>query len=217
MPIITYLKGFSSLLYLIFIVIIISYLLKQIKFKKTLSNWFFKMFITQLIVLVLFFIVFQTQKVETRWLLPLFVPHTLLLMESVKFKNSKKFVKMGFWTFYVVIFTQTARTPVEKLLQIKSSVQYGFHPIANKLKVTYNDYQWLLPNVTYAGNIRLLHPERTIISQDDYSFSSGNSIFEKTINASLNKPIISNQKVIDSIIGFGKEEEDLYFHIDLRN
>lgn len=217
MPLVTYLKGFSALLYLIFIATIASFFLKHIRFEKPVFNWFFKMFITQLIVLVLFFIIFQTQKVETRWLLPLFLPFTILLMETVDFKNSKQFVKIGFWTFYVVIFVQTVRTPVEKLLKIKSSVQYSFYPIADKLKITYDDYQWVLPNVTYAGNIRLLHPERMIISQDDYSFLKGDSKLKKEINVSLIIPLQSNHKVVDSIIGFGKEKEDLYFHIDLRN
>ena len=216
-PIITYFKGFLALIYLIFIVTIVSYFLKQIKFKKPFSDWFFKMFITQSIILFLFFMIFQTQKVETRWLLPLFVPFAILLIESISFKNSNKFVKIGFWTFYIVIFAQTVRTPIEKLLQIKSSVQYGFSPIADKLKVNYGEYKWKLPNVTYAGNIRLLNPERTIIAQDDYSLSSNNPDFEKEINVSFIKPIESNQKVVDSIIGFGKEKEDLYFYIESRN
>lgn len=216
-PLIIYLKKFFSIFYLIFITVIVGYFLKKLKIKKPNFNWFYKMFVAQLIVLLLFFMIFQTQKIETRWLLPIFLPFTLVFIDIIDVKSSKKFVKIGFWLFYAAIILQTVRTPVEKLFKIESSVQYGFEPIANKLIGSYSDYQWVLPNVTYAGNIRLLYPERIIIAQDDYSFTKTGNNTTKIIKVSLSKPIASNQKVVDSIIGFGKENEDLFFHVNLRD
>ncbi|TLP81628.1 ArnT family glycosyltransferase [Maribacter sp. ACAM166] len=217
MPNVLCLKGFLALVYLILVGLLGNYFLKHIKLSKPANTWFIKMFIVQLIVLGLFFTFIQIQKVETRWLLPLFIPFTVVLLESVKFKNSKKFVTIGFWAFYVMIFTQTIRTPVEKFLEIPSSVHYGFEPIGNKLQEKYNDYQWILPNVTFAGNIRLLHSEKTIIAADDYSLSTGNLKTRKVIRVSLNKLNESTNRVVDSIIGFGKEKQNLYFYIELRD
>lgn len=58
------------------------------------------MLIMQLLVLGLFFLIFQSQKVETRWLLPLFIPFVVLLLEIVDLKNSKKLVTVGYWVLY---------------------------------------------------------------------------------------------------------------------
>jgi len=216
-PTMVYLKGFLALVYLILVVLLVSYFRKYIRFCKPASTWFFKMFIVQLIVLGLFFTIFQSHKVETRWLLPLFIPFTVLLLESVQFKNSMKFVILGFWAFYVVIFAQTIRTPIEKFLEIPSSVQYGFQPIANKLQVKYSEYEWILPNVTYAGNIRLLHPEKNILAADDYSLAPSNLKLRKSIRVLFKELKEHNNRVVDSIIGFGKEKENLYFYIELRD
>ncbi|WP_405383328.1 ArnT family glycosyltransferase [Maribacter sp. LLG6340-A2] len=216
MPALTFVKGILALGYVLFIVLGLGFFFKLLTFKKPKTSWFCKMGIAQLVVLLLFFLIFQTQKVETRWLLPLFLPFTVLLWESVTLKNHFRLVKIGFWLFYGVLFAQVVRTPIEKVLQVKSSVQYGFHPIADKLKNTYPHHLWNLPNVTYAGNIRLLHPGRKIIAQDDYSYVKKDTV-TKEILVSFKKPVYKNFKVVDSLLDFGKEKQDIYFYSDLRN
>lgn len=213
-PVLVYLKGLLSLSFMILVLLVIAYYLKILEFKKPSFNWFPKMLLVQLLILGLFFLIFQSPKVETRWLLPLCIPFTILLLESVELKRSNKLVTIGFWLFYAVILIQTIRTPIEKLLEIPSSVHFGFQPVANKLSSKYIDYQWVLPNVTYAGNVRLLHPEKIIFSTDDYSLSNKNNKNKESIKVSIDKSINQSSIAVDSIIGFGKEKENLYFYIN---
>ncbi|MBQ4914460.1 glycosyltransferase family 39 protein [Maribacter sp. MMG018] len=211
MPILRYLKGLFALLFPVLLFVGIGYFSNVVSFNKQKKHWFAKMFIVQLLVLGVFFLVFQSQKVETRWLLPLFIPFVVLLLEKVNLKNNQRLVSIGYWVFIAVIGLQTLRTPIEKMLNIPSSVHFGFEPVAHKLK--YEDYQWVLPNVTYAGNVRVLHPERTLFSVDDYSLGQSKSKNQKWVEVIID-PSKERQKVaVDSLIGFGKEKENLYFYI----
>ena len=214
MPILIYVKGLFALSFPLLLVIGIGYFSKLITLNKQNLNWFSKMLLAQLLVLGLFFLVFQSQKVETRWLLPLFIPFIVLLIETISFKNSTKLVSFGFRIFIAVIFIQTVRTPVEKILNIPSSVHFGFEPIANKLSKNYDEYQWVLPNVTYAGNVRLLHPERTIISADDYSLRTLEFKHKKEVEITINPSEVKQTTPVDSLIVFGKDMENLYFYIN---
>ncbi|WP_324025796.1 glycosyltransferase family 39 protein [Maribacter sp. BPC-D8] len=213
-PILIYLKGLFALMFPLLIIVGLGYFSKTVSFNKRKLNWFAKMLLAQLLVLGLFFLVFQSQKVETRWLLPLFIPFVVLLIETIKFKKKAKLVSLGYWIFIAVIFVQTVRTPVEKLLNIPSSVHFGFEPIANTLNKNYDEYQWVLPNVTYAGNVRLLHPERIILSADDYSLSALELKHKREISITINPSEVKQTTPVDSLIGFGKEKENLYFYID---
>jgi 4-amino-4-deoxy-L-arabinose transferase-like glycosyltransferase len=213
-PLAIYLKGVLALFILVILTFILGFFINQIKFNKLKHDWFYKMFLAQFIVLSLFFLVFQGHNVETRWLLPLFIPFTVLLFEFVSFKNNKKMVSVGFLLFVSVIFVQTIRTPIEKLLKIPSSVHFGFESLADTLKMKYDDYQWVLPNVTYAGNVRLIYPEKTIVSSDDYSLPMGVENKKKFISVSIIKSEGPNKILVDSLIGFGREKENLYFYVD---
>ena len=170
------------------------------------------MFFTQLLVLGVFFFIFKSQKVETRWLLPLFIPFVVLLIETVNFKNNTKLVAVGYWVFIAVIAVQTIRTPIEKVLNIPSSVHFGFEPVASKLQQNYDEYQWVLPNVTYAGNVRLLHPDRIILSADDYSLTALKIKHKREIEITINPSVVKQTTAIDSLIVFGKDMENLYFY-----
>ncbi|WP_299800870.1 glycosyltransferase family 39 protein [uncultured Maribacter sp.] len=214
MPILIYVKGLFALSFPLLLVIGIGYFSKLITLNKQNLNWFSKMLLAQLLVLGLFFLVFQSQKVETRWLLPLFIPFIVLLLETVSFKNNTKLVSFGFRIFIAVIFIQTVRTPIEKILNIPSSVHFGFEPVANKLSKNYDDNQWVLPNVTYAGNVRLLHPERTIISADDYSLRTLEFKHKKEVEITINPSEVKQTTPVDSLIVFGKDMENLYFYIN---
>ncbi|MDP5062138.1 MAG: glycosyltransferase family 39 protein [Maribacter sp.] len=213
LPILIYGKALFALLFPILLVVSIGYFSKFISFNKQKLHWLAKMFFVQLLVLGLFFLIFQSQKVETRWLLPLFIPFIVLLIETISFKNSSKLVSVGFWIFIAVLGVQTIRTPIEKLLNIPSSVHFGFEPIANKLSKNYDEYQWVLPNVTYAGNVRLLHPKRIILSADDYSLTDLDSKDKREVEVTINPSAVKQSTPLDSLIGFGKEKENLYFYI----
>lgn len=212
MPILIYLKGLFALLFPILLFVGMGYFSKLVSFKKQRMHWFAKMFIVQLLVLGLFFLVFQSQKVETRWLLPLFIPFVVLLVERVSL-NNQKLVSIGYGIFIAVISIQTLRTPIEKMLNIPSSVHFGFEPVAQKLEEKYGDYQWVLPDVTYAGNVRVLQPGRTLFSADDYSLRRSKSKNEKQVEIIIDPSEEKRRVAVDSIIGFGKEKENLYFYI----
>tara|TARA_R110000765_G_scaffold78636_2_gene154734 strand:+ start:10323 stop:11696 length:1374 start_codon:yes stop_codon:yes gene_type:complete len=212
LPILIYLKGLFALLYPILVVIGIVYFLKNVSFNRLKINWFMKMFFAQLLVLGVFFFIFKSQKVETRWLLPLFIPFVVLLIETVNFKNNTKLVAVGYWVFIAVIAVQTIRTPIEKVLNIPSSVHFGFEPVASKLQQNYDEYQWVLPNVTYAGNVRLLHPDRIILSADDYSLTALKIKHKREIEITINPSVVKQTTAIDSLIVFGKDMENLYFY-----
>ncbi|MGO4919759.1 ArnT family glycosyltransferase [Maribacter spongiicola] len=214
LPILIYIKVLFALLFPILLLVGVGYFSKFIGFNKQKLHWFAKMFFAQLLVLGVFFFIFQSQKVETRWLLPLFIPFIVLLIETISFKNSSKLVSVGFWVFIAVLGVQTVRTPIEKLLNIPSSVHFGFDPVANKLNKNYVDYQWVLPNVTYAGNVRLLHPERIILCADDYSLTTLELKHEREISIAINPSEVKQRKPVDSLIGFGKDVENLYFYIN---
>lgn len=66
LPFMIYLKGLFVLMFPVIAIISIGYFSKNLSFNKLGINWFFKMLITQLLVLGLFFLIFQSQKVETR-------------------------------------------------------------------------------------------------------------------------------------------------------
>lgn len=214
LPIIVYLKGLFALMFPIIAICSIGYLSKKLSFNNLKINWFVKMFFAQLLVLGLFFLIFQSKKVETRWLLPLFIPFVVLLLEKVNIRNSKKVVTLGYWLFVLVIGIQTIRTPIERVLNIPSSVHFGFGPVANKLSKNYGAYQWVLPNVTYAGNVRLLYPDRIILSVDDYSLTGSELQEEKSVETTIDSSVVKQTTTVDSLIGFGKEKENLYFYIN---
>ncbi|SIR03292.1 ArnT family glycosyltransferase [Maribacter ulvicola] len=214
LPVLIYLKGLFALMFPLLVVVGIGYFSKKVSFNTPKLNWFVKMLFMQLLVLGLFFVIFQSQKVETRWLLPLFIPFVVLLMEKVRFKNKKKLVSVGYWVFIAVIGVQTIRTPIEKVLSIPSSVHFGFEPIAHKLQQSCDDCLWVLPNVTYAGNVRLLHPEQTILSADDYSLSALELKHDRGVEIIINPSEEKQTVPVDSLIEFGKEKENLYFYIN---
>lgn len=170
----------------------------------------FKAFCIPTIDIAPFFVFVKADKIEVRWILPLVIPFLVLLMSSFKFKDIDKKLKYGFRTFIVIIGVQFLRTPVEKLLGIPSSVHFGFEPISNILTHKYSNYQWMLPDVTYAGNIKLLNPDRTIFSSDDFSLNPKLRNQDKVLVFKGDFPNGANQPT-DTILGFGMERDTLFF------
>ncbi|MEO1011818.1 MAG: glycosyltransferase family 39 protein [Bacteroidota bacterium] len=189
--------------------------LKKWKLKKVPWEWFAKLLVCQLAVLLLFFMGLNVQKVEARWLLPLLLPFLALLVKMLDIPNTGKWIKIGFYGFLAILALQLIRTPAERLLGIPSDVHFGFSPISEKLRKDYPDQNWLLPDVTYGGNIRLLNPEREVFSEDDFSLPSkkkhpNNGVWIRTHMLDKNKE--TKYRLADSIMGFGRSRETLYFY-----
>ncbi|MGB5821158.1 MAG: glycosyltransferase family 39 protein [Saonia sp.] len=196
----------------VLILVLALFFLKQLRFRAyPKGNWLYKLFILQLLVLILVFVALDVQNIETRWLLPLFVPFLVLLIHTVDFTRPERWVRYGFYMFLTVLAIQTLRTPTEKLLGISSSVHYGFHPISNTLKKEYAKRQWVMPNVTYGGNIRLLNPDREVFSTDDFSLPQEKIDSLNAVFLRINDGTVPNAIVTDSIYNFGKEGETLFF------
>lgn len=178
-------------------------------------SWLFKMLVSQTVVLLIVFMVMDIHKVEARWLLPLFLPFLALLPSYLQFNSRTLWERYGFYVFLTILFLQTVRTPVEKLLEIPSSVHFGFHPISEKLQQGYPQKQWMLPNVTYGGNIRLLNPDIEVFSLDDYSLPPKKLQAKNRVIVSDTAALpqeINTAQLVDSIPNFGKERVHLYFY-----
>ena len=212
-PIFSFVVSFLKLLLPLLVFIVTAFLLKKAKLNKTyLNNWLSKLFLLQLLILVIGFVVLDVHKVEVRWLLPLFVSFLVLFFEVFYIENIKKWMQYGFYTFLTVLSLQTLRTPVEKVVNISSSVHFGFQPISEKLRQKYKDKDWVLPDVTYGGNLRLLNPEKKIFSLDDFSLPTSKIDSLNAVFIFKNeKPVTYDYKVVDSIQNFGKEQESLFF------
>ncbi|MDV7139396.1 glycosyltransferase family 39 protein [Maribacter sp. TH_r10] len=191
-------------------VFILTFSLKKIRFRRPELDCLAKMALAQLAVLVLFFVVLNVQKVEERWLLPLVLPFMVLLMRSVEFKSVTKWSSYGFVLFLIVVGFQVLRTPVEKVMGIPSSVHFGFEPLNDVLEKKYDDKIWMLPDVTYAGNVKLLNPEKEVFAKDDFSLPISKLLNIEGVEVMLKRDVTGNEKVLDSILNFGKERDTLF-------
>lgn len=209
----SFLKATIKLVFPLLLLLSVAFFFKKIQFKKqNKNNWLLQLATIQIIVLVLVFVVMNVKRVEARWLLPLFIPYLVLLINMIKIVSVKKYVQYGFYIFSVALVFQLVRTPIEKIAGISSSIHFGFQPISEKLQKDYYQADWILPDVTYAGNIHVLNPDKEIFSMDDYSLSGEKINRSKTVFVFKNeKPEASKYTVVDSIQGFGKERENLFF------
>jgi len=121
--------------------IFLAFVFNKVSFKRFPKDWFTKLAFVQALVLLLFFIVMNVNKVEERWLLPLFLPFVILLVRSVSFKSVLKWHRYLSVIFICVIIAQTVRTPIEKIAHIPSDVHFGFEPLSNALNTTFSQYR----------------------------------------------------------------------------
>lgn len=178
------------------------------------NKWTLQLFIAQLLVFVLVFVAMNVQKVEARWLLPMMIPFLVLLPKYFKEEIILKWNQIGYIAFLAVIVIQVMRTPIEKTFGIDSSVHYGFDVISDKLQTNFSEEQWFLPDVTYAGNIRLLNQDRKVFALDDFSLSEDTANLSKVVYVVKSKSKARSNTILkDSIMSFGKDKEDLYFYL----
>ena len=210
-PLLSFLKAILKLLFPLGATLGLLLLLKKLMPKPMQLDWFSKLFISQFLVLVLFFMFGSVNKIEVRWLMPLFLPFVVLLVRSIHFENPRKTSKYGFYLFIGILSFQLVRTPIESLLGIPSSVHFGFYPVFDKLKKDYPDKQWIVPDITYGGNVRLLAPDKEIFSDDDFSIPDNKLTNLKTVKVFEGKEISNGRTATDSLPNFGKENITLYF------
>lgn len=182
----------------------------KVTFHKPKVDWLLKFMIAQLLVLLVFFVFLNVQKVEERWLLPLVLPYMVLLMQSIIFKAPRIWCRYLFILFLSVIVIQIVRTPVEKALGIPSSVHFGFEPLSNVLTERYANKQWMLPDVTYGGNIRILNPEKEIFTRDDFSLPRSKFSNIDGVEVVLGKESLQGRIPVETLLDFGKEKDTLF-------
>lgn len=192
------------------VVFAVAFFQKNVTFRKPKMDWFLKLALAQLVVLVLFFVILNVQKVEERWLMPLLLPFMILLLRSVEFKAIQKWSFYGFAIFVSLIAVQVIRTPVEKLLGIPSSVHFGFEPLATSLQKNYPDKQWILPDVTFGGSIRLLNLEKEIFTRDDFSLPKSKLKDVDGVVVIIGKENLKEKIALEQLLDFGKEKDTLF-------
>lgn len=212
-PVLSLLITSIKLISPICILLVLGMVKKKVKFKSPSRNarWLFNSLLSQIVIVLLIFVLLDIREVETRWLLPLFLPFLVLLPVFIDNLILSKWNSVGMYVFCIVLFAQIIRTPVEKLFHIPSSVHFGYGAISDVLQKTYSYNQWMLPNVTYGGNVRLLNKNKEIFVLDDFSLPKAKINESKTIFMVVNtKDKPKNSILADSIMGFGKEKENLF-------
>lgn len=209
-PLFSLMLTFLKLMAPLLVVVALAYVLKRVNFSKPKMDWFMKFWLVQLSVLLLFFIVFNVQKVEERWLLPLLLPFVVLLIRLVEFKNIDKWSSYLFRVFLLVVVVQVIRTPVEKGLDIPSTVHFGFEPLSKILNEYYANEQWILPDVTYGGNIRILNPNTEIFSEDDFSLPSSKRRNIDGVVVVVGTETLNDKIPMQKLVDFGKEKDTLF-------
>ncbi|SNY99385.1 ArnT family glycosyltransferase [Flagellimonas pacifica] len=172
-------------------------------------RWLLHLGIVQFGVLLIFFVLMDAQDVHGRWLLPLLLPYLVLFVAFLgSIKNN--YIKWGTIIYISVLCFQVLRTPLEKLLGIKSDIHFEYTALEQKLHKEFPKETWVLPNVTYGGQIRLLDPTRKIFTLDDFS-----ATLPKTFKNGCS--VVSTQKesftstAVDSLLQYGPDDDDLYF------
>jgi hypothetical protein len=209
-PLFSLMVTFLKLMVPLLALLALAYVLKRVNFGKPKMDWLMKFWLVQLSVLLLFFIVFNVQKVEERWLLPLLLPFVVLLIRLLGFKNIDKWSSYLFRVFLLVVVVQVIRTPVEKALDIPSSVHFGFEPLSKILNTSYANKQWVLPDVTYGGNIRILNLDKEIFSKDDFSLPSSKVNNTDVVEVIVGKENLRGRFPMEQLNDFGKEKDTLF-------
>lgn len=210
-PIFQMLKSFFELAFPLLVVFGGMLLLKRGDWSATKTvSWLVVLGITQLAVLFVFFILMDANEVHARWLLPLLLPFLVLLIDKTDFKVSLQ--KWGTITFLTVLVFQVVRTPMEQLLGIGSDIHYKYNKLAEKLSEDYENTTWVLPNVTYGGQIRWYRPDHEIFTLDDFSIPKEQRKHGEFMLVTTKKNHMDQRFLVDSLLQYGPDLDDLYFY-----
>ena len=208
------LKSFSSLVMPLAVFFVLGWVFKVIKFERpNKKDWLFKMLLAQFAILVAAALFFGGQKFETRWLLPLFLPFMVYLVKLLRFTSTAKPSRYLYFFFLLIVFFQLVRTPAEKVFGMKSSVHYSFKPLSEKLKKSYPESQWILPDVTYAGEIRYHAQPKEVYFFNDYTLPKNEIDSSRAIFIFKEGDLpLEKLSLTDSLPAFGEDEINLYFY-----
>lgn len=174
-------------------------------------SWFFYLFLCQLGVLLLFFVTANVKQVESRWLLPLLLPYLVLWTASFG-PLLPKLKRWGLVLFIGILAFQVLRSPVEQILGVPSDNQFDYAPLSERLKDQFPSETWVVPNVTYGGQLRLLNRERSLLSLDDFSIPKALEPSKEAMVLTSSKQPIGFPRPLDSLLGYGPERDDLYIY-----
>lgn len=173
-------------------------------------SWLYRCSLVQLALLPLFFVLTGIERIEARWLLPLLFPYLVLWSASLR-SISWPLKKLGGILFLALLGFQLIRTPMERLLGIGSDIQFEYTGLSDRLRAHFPEQPWVLPDVTYGGQLRLLNQDRELFTRDDFSIPpailpprAGILVKAGDLPPGLEKPV-------DSLMGYGPEKDDLYF------
>ncbi|QLE02957.1 glycosyltransferase family 39 protein [Galbibacter sp. BG1] len=212
-PALAFGKSFINLFLPLLLLFTFQFFRKKLALKKVIPEWFEQAFWCQFIFALICFVVINSSKVSGRWLLPLFLPFLVLLTAKLQPVNIRIWNKWSSRLFYIVILFQIIRTPAEGFLGINSSVQHSFERLNEKLNKDFSNKSWVLPDVTYAGSIKLYQQDRIIYAADDFTLPKNELDSLQTVYVLKEKKLGFVLK--DSIIGFGAEKEDLFLCLKL--
>src|SRR5690606_23502399 len=88
-------------------------------------SWVYHLFLCQLAVLLLFFVLADVKQVESRWLLPLLLPYLVLWAASFG-PLVPNFKRWGLVLFLGLLGFQLLRSPVEQFLGVPSDNQFDY-------------------------------------------------------------------------------------------
>ena len=212
----TILKAYFKLILPLLIVMSILFVTKRARInKKVIKEWFFKLFLLQTALIFLMTIFFDVQKVEVRWLLPIYLPYIILLLKYTDFRVTTFWSRCGIIIYTLIVFLQTIRTPFEKLFHIPSSVHNDYSLIVDKIdQNATRGCLVILPDVTYAGQVIFLRPNKRVVFNGDYSIPKDELGAKNylVIRKNAIRPINPHILLKDSIIGFGKDRDTLLFY-----
>ncbi len=175
------------------------------------SKWFLQLFVVQMLTMTIFFVAADVKNVEARWLLPLLLPYLVLWIDSIPEKYGK-FKRWGGFVFIFFVIIQVVRTPTEKMLGIKSDNQFDYTPLSNKLREQYPNDVWILPNVTYGGQLRLLNQKKTMLTLDDFSIPESLMVPEHGVVLATSKDLFASKEPLDSLVQYGPDKDDIFFY-----
>ncbi len=210
-PMLEIVKALLEIYWPIILISVVLILLKRARRKtENQLKWLVTMGLVQIAVFLLFFVFLDVQEIHSRWLLPMLLPFLILLINELDF-TAKSIRKWGIFIFLLVICFQILRTPAERLLGIPSDIHFDYSGLSKRLNEAYSDAVWVLPNVTYGGQIRLLNPNRELFTLDDFSIRHADEKIKKQVVVSPLNDFFDNLNIKDSLLQYGPEKEHLYF------
>src|SRR5690606_30072575 len=177
--------------------------------KRGKRSWVFHLFLCQLAILLLFFVSADVKQVETRWLLPLLMPY-LVLWAATFGPRVPRFKRWGLLFFIGLFGFHLLRSPVDGILGVRSDNHFDYGPLSERLKGQFPTEPWVVPNVTYGGQLHLLNGDRTILALDDFSIPKAAVPSEGAVVLMPSKRHIGSHKPLDSLLGYGPDSDDLY-------